>query len=243
MKNLFKNSLFCVFLFYSCTTATTVKEPISTDNKKILNETLKNAEAEPPEEAEKKMSELGNIEQEAIQEYEEDKGVIFAKTDFLGVLKTRFVRLFFEHTGNEEHKFQLNIGEAINQGTLPWKVKTVEPGYFFIELPAGDYKITSISIPVGTTLATEEVNIDVKVLPNAITYIGTLKVIGTKERIKLGGVPVIRPGFEYILEILDEHEEGLEQFKQRYPDVKNDIKTELMQNVQPQEEPQVEPSK
>ncbi|MCA9402000.1 MAG: hypothetical protein KC713_10250, partial [Candidatus Omnitrophica bacterium] len=126
------------------------------------------------------------------------KGLIFAKTDFQGVLKTSFVRLLLEDQANPNQKLQLHIGNKTDVGFL-WDFKTVEPGHFFIELPEGKYRIVSISIPVGTTLAQEEMDVSFEVFPNQATYLGTLLVVGTKEKIKLGGVPVIKPGFEYTL--------------------------------------------
>lgn len=187
---------------------------------------------EPPEAPLSK--DLQNVKGEELEEYIKKNGVVFAKTDFSGVLKTTYVKLLFEHQDNSEDVFQIFIGDKSQKPSILHNVKTVKPGYFFIELPEGEYTISSISIPVGTTLATEETNVTFSVVPDSIVYIGTLKVVGTKEKIKLGGVPVIKPGFEYSIEIIDESKEAEGAFRQRYPDVPNDIVVQLMQ-LNPQE--------
>ena len=61
-----------------------------------------------------------------------------------------------------------------------------------------------------------------------ISYLGTLKIDGTGERIKLGGVPVIQPGFEYIINIIDESQEAEIYFRQRYPEIQNEIVNNMM---------------
>jgi len=173
--------------------------------------------------------ELQNIKGEDLEEYVKKKGVIFAKTDFQGLLETRYVQFLFEDRDDPAHKFQLHIGENSEQQTFPWDVKSVKPGYFFVELPAGRYKIVSVSIPVGSTTATEKMDVTLDVLPDAACYVGTLKMIGTKEKIKLGGVPVIKPGFEYTVEVVDEREEGAAAFKKNYPDFPHGVSIRLMQ--------------
>ena len=173
--------------------------------------------------------ELQNIKGEELEGYVQKKGVVFSKTDFQGLLETRYVKFLFEDIGDPTHKFQLHIGENSDQQTFPWDVKTVKPGYFFVELPVGRYKISSVSIPVGSTMATEKMNVTLEVVPNTICYAGTLKMVGTKEKIKLGGLPVIKPGFEYTVEVLDEREEGSESFRRNYPNFLHDISVKLMQ--------------
>lgn len=173
--------------------------------------------------------ELVNIRNEELEEYVEKKGVIFAKSEFQGLLETRYVKLFFQDQDDPNNQFQLHIGENSGQKRFPWEVKTVKPGYFFVELPVGRYKISSITIPVGSTTATENMDVDVEVVADTISYVGTLSMVGTKEKIRLGGVPVIKPGFEYTLEILDQHEEGLDAFKRNYPDFPHNISIKLME--------------
>ena len=171
---------------------------------------------------------LHNIQTEEIGPYAEKKGVIFAKTDFVGILKTKYVRLMFEdvHTGDV---FQLYIADKTSGADFPsWMANPVEPGYFFIELPAGTYKISSVSIPVGSALATETSEIRFDVLPNAIVYLGTLKMTGIKEKIKLGGFPVIQPGFDYDAAVVDEQAEGIKAFREKYPQVTDKVVVQLM---------------
>ncbi len=178
--------------------------------------------------------ELENIKSEKLEEYVQKKGIIFAKTDFQGLLKTRYVKFLFQDLEDPTHKFQLNIGKNSDQKIFQGDVKAVKPGYFFVELPAGRYKISSVSIPVGSTVATEAMDVTLEVIPNTICYVGTLKMVGTKEKIKLGGLPVIKPGFEYTVEVLDERAEGADAFRQNYPDFPHDVSIKLMQvNVLP----------
>jgi len=169
-----------------------------------------------------------DVKEGEIEKAEVKKGLIFAKTDFQGVLQTSFVKLFFENQENSQYKFQLHIGEKSRVTAFSWDVKIVQPGYFFIELPAGSYRITSVSIPVGSTMATEDIDINLEVVPDKAVYIGTLKLVGTKEKIKLGGVPVIKPGFEYTAFVIDEREEGFAAFRQNYPNAPNEIEINLM---------------
>ena len=155
-------------------------------------------------------------------------GVLLAKTDFQGLLQTSYVNLMFENLENPAHRFQLHIGEK-TEGTFPWEVKIVQPGYFFVELPAGKYKISSLSIPVGNSVAEEMSDIRVEILPNTTTYVGTLRAVGTKEKIKFGGVPVIKPGFEYSVDIIDEREEASATFHSRFSDQEYPLQTQLME--------------
>lgn len=173
---------------------------------------------------------LENINPEEMEDYARHKGVVFAKTDFQGLLKTSYVRLKIESLDVPAESFYLHIGGGTPESGLPWEVKRVEPGYFFIELPSGKYRISSVAIPYGSTLATEDMNVEFVVEADAITYAGTLQLIGTKERIKLGGLPVIKPGFEFEQKVLDEKAEGLAVFNERYPNAADDINVRLMES-------------
>ena len=181
---------------------------------------------ETPEE--KLSAQLHEIEPEEMKQYSVKKGVIFAKTDFEGVLKTNYVQLLFVDQSDSEKKYRLHIGGSIAEQNEKLSFIPVEPGYFYVELPAGKYQIPSISIPVGTTKATEEINITFEVFPGQITYLGTLHIVGTKEKIRLGGVPLIRPGFEYTYEILDERQDAVKSFQENYPNVTDQIIVNLM---------------
>src|SRR3989338_5603502 len=55
---------------------------------------------------------LQNIKGEELEEYVQKKGVIFAKTEFKGLLETRYVKFLFEDQEDPVHKFQLHIGES-----------------------------------------------------------------------------------------------------------------------------------
>ncbi|MCA9408412.1 MAG: hypothetical protein KC733_06970 [Candidatus Omnitrophica bacterium] len=171
---------------------------------------------------------LQNLEDNQNQTKEE-LGVVFAKTDFRGSLAKHYVKLIIENKDNPQQRYQLHIGDKSGQIQFPWEVKEVEPGYFFIELPKGNYKFSSISIPVGSGLATEELNILFSVDSAKIYYLGTLRLTGTKETLRLGGVPLIRPGFDYTVEVNDDYDQGLQEFYSRYPNKHLEIEKMLMQ--------------
>ena len=171
---------------------------------------------------------LENVENKDMQGYVRRRGVVFAKTDFQGVLRATYVRLRVEGDGKNTRSFYLDIEGRPEENSLFGSGKMVKPGYFFIELPAGTYRISTIAIPVGSTLAEEDSNISFEVLPNAVAYMGTLSLVGTSERIKLGGVPVIKPGFDYKAAVIDERAEGIYAFHKRYPNIPVEIETRLM---------------
>ncbi len=215
-----------VLIFLSgCSTAPQPKSLFT--QKQKPPKTTKEASSKTKPSTEDNASDLHNMAEEELKEYTKKYGVIFAKTDFQGVLQTSYVRLLFENVQHPENRFQLHIGDK-SRNPFPWDVTAVQPGYFFIELPAGEYKISSLSIPVGSTTASEPVDIKLKVIEDAITYIGTLKVVGTKETIKLGVVPVFKPGFEYSASVIDERQEAVAVFRQQYPNIQNEISVHLM---------------
>ena len=103
------------------------------------------------------------------------------------------------------------------------------PSYFFIELPLGVYAMHWISIPVGTTMADEPMDVVFEVTENRVNYLGTLKVVGIQEQIRLGGIPVIKPGFDYRVRVLDERYAAIKIFHQRYPVEQQPVNVRLMQ--------------
>lgn len=153
---------------------------------------------------------------------------VFGKTDFSGLLKTPYVRLLVVRRDDPSKQFFFIFGSKANQDVLPWKEgQLIEPGYFYLHLAPGPYRITEIAIPVASTMAEETVSLDFDVRPGVISYVGTLDVNGTKERVKFGGVPLVKPGFEYTLLVRDEFDEALEVLKERYADVRSAFKKEL----------------
>ena len=211
-------SLMTVLIFSGCTTTT------KTPPKKQMTSVPASAPVEIS------TTQLHNIQTDEIETPVEKMGVIFGKTEFEGVLKTDYVRLVFKNKDDGSQVFQLYIADkSMNPDFPSWLSNSVEPGYFFIQLPAGRYEISMISIPVGSTLASEATEIQFEVMAGRIVYVGTLKLIGTKEKIKLGGFPVIQPGFDYETRILDEQAEGLKVFQERYPHVSQEVVVKLLQ--------------
>lgn len=155
-------------------------------------------------------------------------GIIFGKADFRGILKVEYVKLNIVDEDNSEKQYELLFGERDENNAPTWDARPIEPHYFFLELPAGRYRITTISIPVGTTLATESADIAFIVEKETVIYLGTLRVTGTDQKIRFGGVPLLRPGFEYKVDILNEKEEAISKFKMKYPDIQRDIQVKLM---------------
>ena len=194
--------------------------------------------SEPQTEVVEQIVDAGSPQKEAIPSKEQQEiikeappiqtGMVFAKTVFDGVVKTSYVRLTIVDQEDETKDYQLYIGSKERQKEFPWGVQTVKPGYFFIELPMGKYKISSISIPVGTTVATEPMDINFNVDDTSVLYLGTLKVYGTRERIRLGGLPLIKPGFEYTLQILNEQKEALTEIESRFPELHKNMQVQLM---------------
>jgi hypothetical protein len=156
------------------------------------------------------------------------KGTVFAKTVFEGVVKTSYVLLTIVDEKDSQKIYRLYIGDTGGMQTFPWEVQTVTPGYFFIELPPGRYRIQSISIPVGTTMATEPFDVTFFVKPQKPVYLGTLEVVGTKEKIRFSGIPFIKPGFEYRVSVRDERQDAFARFRQRSPQTKGDPEVHLM---------------
>ena len=155
-------------------------------------------------------------------------GIIFGKADFRGVLKVEYVKLNIIDEENPQKQYELLFGDRDENNAPTWDARPVEPHYFFLELPVGKYRITTISIPVGTTLATESTDISFTVEKETVIYLGTLRVTGTDQKIRFGGVPLLRPGFEYKVEILNEKEDAIDKFKTRYPLLQRDIQVKLM---------------
>lgn len=172
--------------------------------------------------------ELKSLQGDALVGYEHKKGVVFAKVEVDGLLKTDFLNLMIEDIHDPEHRFQLFIGDNVGSKSFPWEGEQKNIGYFFIELPKGSYIMDSVGIPVGSTMAMESMNVTFNVIPGHIAYLGTLKLVGTKEKVRLGGVPVIKPGFEYELEILNEKDEVIDVFHKRYPKFKAEVVESLM---------------
>ena len=155
-------------------------------------------------------------------------GLVFGKTDFKGILKASFVRLTLVRKDDPEKEYFFYVGAKGNQSVVPWgKGQLIEPGYFYLQLTSGDYEVTEISIPVGSALAEERVALDFTVAPNRISYLGTLDVTGTKERVHFGGVPIVKPGFEYELRINDEFEPARKELEARIPRHKSPVVKEL----------------
>jgi hypothetical protein len=133
------------------------------------------------------------------------QGRVFGKTEFTGLLKTAYVRLTIIDKSVPEHYIYFYVGSKKNLNILPWgSGAVIEPGYFVLNLKPGAYRIIQLAIPVGTTLAEEDIALDFEVQAGRVFYVGTLSVEGTRERVKFGGVPVLKPGFKYNLAVKDE---------------------------------------
>jgi hypothetical protein len=155
-------------------------------------------------------------------------GLVFGKTDFKGILKASFVRLTLVRKDDPEKEYFFYVGARGNQSVVPWgQGRLIEPGYFYLQLTPGDYEVTEISIPVGSALAEERVSLGFSVTANKINYLGTLDVTGTKERVHFGGVPIVKPGFEYDLRINDEFEPAKKELETRIPRHKSPVVKEL----------------
>ena len=145
-------------------------------------------------------------------------GVVFGKTDFSGLLKTAYARLTILDKADPSRIYYFYVGSKNNQNILPWgKGEVIEPGYFSFQLPPGKYAVTAIAIPVGSTIAEEPLALEMQVSADKTYYLGTLKIDGVRERAKFGGVPLVRPGFEYTLAVNDEFEAAVADFERVLP--------------------------
>lgn len=223
-----KNNVFFILILFLCGCVTAREMPPAAEaptenNTPVLEplEPLPAGENVPPPAA--KESQETKEEKKPLQ-----NGVVFFKADFQGVLQTKFVKVGLSSRKDPLNQLQFYVGQNPSDQKFPKNLKKLEPGYFSLELSAGEYVFSSIAIPVGTTMAEEELHVLFSVVPETVSYLGTLKVVGTKEKIKLGGVPVIKPGFEYVIEIVDEQEEGIRVFQEKYPDISKEIEVRLM---------------
>lgn len=140
-------------------------------------------------------------------------GLAFGKTVFSGLLRKAYVRLTIVSRQDPDRSHFFTVGDKNNQSVVPWeRGRVIEPGYFYLELPPGMYQVTAIAIPVGSTIAEEPVALDFEIALDRVTYLGTLEVNGTKERVRFGGLPVVRPGFEYEIAVRDEFDEARGDF-------------------------------
>jgi hypothetical protein len=171
---------------------------------------------------------LKNIQEEELDGYAHSKGVVFAKVEVYGVLKADFLNLIIENIKDPSLQYRLFIGKDMGKQFFPWEGQDNNEGHFFIELPAGRYQISSVNIPVGSTMASENLDVTFKVIPGSIAYLGTLKLIGTKEKVRLGGVPVIKPGFEYKAAVINEKDDAVADFYNRFPNFRSEIVENIM---------------
>ena len=214
------------FVTIGCVATSKHKKPAGPTN--IVATPILKVEVKPLGEQEStKLKEIVSEDSQPIEQ-EIKTGNIFAKMYFEGVVKTSYIQLSIVDKSDENKAYELYIGDKEKQKDFPWEIQKVSPGYFFIELLPGAYKFRKISIPVGSSVATEKMDIDFEVGEGKIYYLGTLKVVGTKEKIKLGGVPVIKPGFEYSVELLNEHEEAFNEFNKHFPDLNEEVEIKLM---------------
>jgi hypothetical protein len=66
-------------------------------------------------------------------------------------------------------------------------------------------------------VAEEAVALDMEVSMDKVFYLGTLELDGIKERAKFGGVPLVKPGFEYTLIVNDDFEAAWKDFEHLLP--------------------------
>lgn len=202
--------LMCIILVAGCTT---LQEPAG--EKPVIK-------ASPQSTTTPKLETAPAVETKQEAPPEQKMGVVFGRAQFEGLLQTKYVRLIFVDISDPQKRFQIVIGDSEESNPL------LEEGYFFVELPVGSYRFSAVAIPVGSTQAVEEIDVRFDVVEKKVSYLGTLKLTGTKERVRLGGLPVIRPGFEYTYQIVDERQEATKAFMRQYPSFPSEMIFRLM---------------
>ena len=182
--------LISILLFSGCATTsstqTTIDE-VPAVEQAVADKTIPVAEAQIQEQVEEVLEEQNII----------PTGIVFAKVDLRGVVEKSYATFSIRNLDDPQYVFELTLGDREQNDGFPWVLQQTENGYFFIELPQGRYQITSVSIPVSSTLAVEPINIYFDVSLQQASYLGYLTIDGTKEKIHWGGIPVVKPGFEY----------------------------------------------
>jgi hypothetical protein len=178
-------------------------------------------------------SQLNNLNQGYKIDSASGKSLVFGKiiyqsNDFF-LKRTPYVKLHLKDKLDKEYVFTVGYQQSIF--AAPWNLKSFKSDYFFMELMPGDYKIFSISFPYGqdkSTIITEDISISFSVKQSSVIYLGILKFIIIGDKIKVGGLPLLKPGVNYKLEILNEQQEAVQELKLRYPLVDKEAETILM---------------
>lgn len=145
-------------------------------------------------------------------------GLVFGKTDFKGLLKAAYVRLTIVNREQKDRAYYHYFGQKDNHSIFPWgRNVSVEPGYFYLQIPPGKYEISAVAIPAGTNIAEESMSLSMEVAADKVNYLGTLEVDGVKENTKFGGVPLVRPGFLYTVAVKDEFDQAQSEFEKMLP--------------------------
>lgn len=157
----------------------------------------------------------------------QNKSVVFGKADFQNLkdIGTRitWAQIILEDVMDKRKRYQFFVG---NRGLFA--MQRLQPEYFFIELPAGEYKIVSIGTYCGIDIDQPVGNIFFSVEPGSVVYTGTLKLTNIKDKTRFGGLPLMKFGFTYTAEISDEREKAFKELQKKYPLIKEDIKVSLM---------------
>jgi len=107
----------CTLIIFTCFLSGCISLQKASEPEKIIPEQIIPKQREAEFKDPNAPSELQNIKGEDSEEYIQKNGVIFAKTDFRGLLETHYVNFLFEDQDDPEHKFQLHIGENSGQQT------------------------------------------------------------------------------------------------------------------------------
>ncbi len=178
---------------------------------------------------------LSNLKQNYALDSRSDKSVVFGKviynSDDFFFKRIPFLKFKIRNIADTEIKYNLKLGDAESMFALPWNLKFFKSEYFFIELEPGNYEIYSISMPYGRDLSniiSETTSIIFSIEPNSISYLGTLQLTILKNTTKVGGLPLLKAGFVYKANLLDEQEEAVKEFRIKYPLLSEEIKIKLM---------------
>ncbi|MDD3905378.1 MAG: hypothetical protein PHS46_02480 [Candidatus Omnitrophica bacterium] len=171
-------------------------------------------------------STLSNVKENEPLIVSSDKSVVFGKVSFYMPSGAECKAMFINVKTNKFYEIQANDGPFIRY-TFFEKNKNFK-GYvektFYIALPPGDYRFTTLRfMEYNQNVSDVYPKIDFSVSPNAIVYIGTLKLTPKD----MHNYILFSAGHVNIA-IYDEKDNAIKELKEKYPSLNGEVVTSLM---------------